>query len=135
MASLPPPPPPPAASQGVASKSTAGREDDDIWCPIKVATYNVGASQEEAFQSSAKLEPFKNKLLVRSKGETCGRAGIHHPKGIPRGRAHPSGGARPLLGPGGGYLISDPPASPVQAECAVLKMSVDVVCFQELSGP
>ena len=64
---------------------------------FSVATYNVGASQEISFQSHGKVEPFKTKLMVSSKGETGGRACIHHPKGLPRGRAHPSGGARPLL--------------------------------------
>ena len=63
---------------------------------FSVATYNVGASQDDAFQSGSKMEGFKTKLMVSSKGETGGRACIHHPKGLPRGRAHPSGGARPL---------------------------------------
>ena len=89
-------PPPPAASQGLASQWASVREDADVFFPIRVATYNVGASQDEAFRSSGKLEFFKTKLRVSSKGETGGRAGIHHPKGLPRGRAHPSGGARPL---------------------------------------
>ena len=88
--------PPPAASQGLASQFAAVREDADVFCPIRVATYNVGASQDEAFQSIGKLDGLKQKLVVNTKGETGGRAGIHHPKGLPRGRAHPSGGARPL---------------------------------------
>ena len=82
---------PPAASQGE-------HEDTHIFNHIKVATYNVGASQDISFQSHGKMEDFKTKLMVSSKGETGGRACIHHPKGLPRGRAHPSGGARPLLG-------------------------------------
>ncbi len=45
-----------AASQGLAWHS------GDVFCPISVATYNVGASQEVAFQSIGKLEPFKRKL-------------------------------------------------------------------------
>ena len=87
---------PPAASQGLASQLAAEHEDADVFNHIRVATYNVGASQDEAFTSSCKLEGFKKKLKVSSKGETGGRACIHHPKGLPRGRAHPSGGARPL---------------------------------------
>ena len=70
--------------------------DAEVFFPIRVATYNVGASQEQAFQSDTKIGGFKRTLLVSSEGETGGRAGIHHPKGLPRGRAHPSGGARPL---------------------------------------
>ena len=91
-------PPPPATSQGVGPPpaTTQGLESCDVFCPIKVATYNVGASQADAFLSSEKMAAFKEKLQVSSKGETGGRAGIHHPKGLPRGRAHPSGGARPL---------------------------------------
>ena len=40
---------PPAASQGVASKLAAEHEDADIFNHIKVATYNVGASQDINF--------------------------------------------------------------------------------------
>ena len=86
-------PPPPAASQEVVPPPN---EDDGLFNDIRVATYNVGASQDDAFTSSSKLEGFKKKLKESSKGETGGRACIHHPKGFPRGRAHPSGGARPL---------------------------------------
>jgi hypothetical protein len=85
--------------------------DAEVFLPLRVATYNVGASQERAFESDGKIGPFREKLVVSSEGETGGRAGIHHPKGLPRGRAHPSGAAR---GPsGGGYLMSDrrPPPS------------------------
>ena len=91
--------PPPAASQGVGSPPAASQgehEDAHIFNHIKVATYNVGASQDISFTAPGKMEPFKLKLVVSSKGETGGRACIHHPKGLPRGRAHPSGGARPL---------------------------------------
>ena len=101
--SRPPPPAasqgvglPPAASQGLASQLAGEHEDADVFNNIKVATYNVGASQDDAFQSFGQLPGFKKKLKVSSKGETGGRACIHHPKGLPRGRAHPSGGARPL---------------------------------------
>ena len=80
---------PPAASQGE-------HEDAHIFNHIKVATYNVGASQEISFTAPGKMADFKTKLMVSSKCETGGRACIHHPKGLPRGRAHPSGGARPL---------------------------------------
>ena len=93
-------PPPPAASQGVGLPLVASQglasQADVFNNNVKVASYNVGASQEEAFQNPCKLEGFKMKLKVSSKGETGGRACIHHPKGLPRGRAHPSGGARPL---------------------------------------
>ena len=56
--------PPPAASQGLASQLAAEHFND-----FSVATYNVGASQDEAFQSTKKLEGFKKKLQVSSKGE------------------------------------------------------------------
>ena len=46
---------PPAASQGE-------HEDAHIFNHIKVATYNVGASTDEAFQSPKKLEGFKTTL-------------------------------------------------------------------------
>ena len=101
----PPPPaasqevrPPPAASQGLSLQVAAECDDAGIFWPIRVATYNVGAAQADAFKSTAKMGGFKAKLVVSSNGETGGRAGIHHPKGPPRGRAHPSGGARPRAG-------------------------------------
>ena len=124
---------PPADSQGLASQLAAEHKDADVFNHIRVATYNVGASQDDAFQKSSKLEPFKKKLEVSSKGETGGRACIHHPNGFPRGRAHPSGGARPLPAwPFGRWVLMSDPAS-VQVECAALMRSVDVMCFQELS--
>ena len=59
----PPPPPPPAVSQGAKSKAAEKRGDDaDHFFPIKVATYNVGASQAESFQSGPKIAGFKQKL-------------------------------------------------------------------------
>ena len=129
--------PPPAASQGVGPPRAASQgehEDAHIFNHIKVATYNVGASQEDSFSKHGKQKDFfKLKLQVSSKGET-GRACIHHPKGLPRGRAHPSGGARPLPAwPFGRWVLMSDPASPVQVECQAFMRSVDVVCFQELS--
>ena len=46
---------PPAASQG---------EHEDVFNHIKVATYNVGASQDCSFTAHGKKEHFKFKLLV-----------------------------------------------------------------------
>ncbi len=57
-------------------------EDADIFNHIKVATYNVGASQDISFQSHGKMEDFKTKLMVSSTGETGGWACIHHPKSL-----------------------------------------------------
>ena len=68
---------PPAASQGVISSDA-----DEGFFPLKVATYNVGASQPESFQSSGKVDKFKNKLRASSMGETSDRAAIHHAKGF-----------------------------------------------------
>ena len=50
-------PPPPAASQGE-------HEDAHIFNHIKVATYNVGASQDISFTAPGKMERFKVKLVV-----------------------------------------------------------------------
>jgi hypothetical protein len=102
--------------------------------PIRVATYNT-FFHSQAFQSDGMIETKKRELRVSRKGETGGRAGIHHPKGLPRGRARPSGGARPLPAWPFGRWVPNvrSPASPVQADCGVLKMNVDVVCLQELS--
>ena len=72
--------PPPAASQGRLVSQVAAEHFNEF----TVATYNVGASQDVAFQSGSKMEGFKQKLRVSSKGETGGRACIHHPKGLPR---------------------------------------------------
>ena len=48
---------PPAASQGE-------HEDAHIFNHIKVATYNVGASQDISFTAPGKMERFKVKLVV-----------------------------------------------------------------------
>ena len=37
------------------------------WNEFSVATYNVGASQDDAFQSGSKMEGFKTKLRVRGR--------------------------------------------------------------------
>ncbi len=54
---------------------------------FSVATYNVGASQEQAFKSASKLEHFKKKLQVRS--------GLHPPPKRPSERPDPSVGRGP----------------------------------------
>ena len=51
---------PPAASQGE-------HEDAHIFNHIKVATYNVGASQDMSFTGPGKLAPFKLKLVVSNR--------------------------------------------------------------------
>ena len=52
-------PPPPASSQEVVPPPS---EDDGLFNAIKVASSNVGASQEESFTSITKLEGFRSKL-------------------------------------------------------------------------
>ena len=92
--------PPPAASQGVGLPLVASQglasQADVFNNNVKVASYNVGASQEEAFQNPCKLEGFKMKLKVSSKGETGRRrSGLHPPPKRPSERPGPSVGRGP----------------------------------------
>lgn len=66
---LPPPPSRPCPGAPALPQGEQSEGEHQDFFPLRVATYNVGASQNSAFSNVQKTEKFKLKLRAFSSGE------------------------------------------------------------------